>query len=317
MNYDNTLWRPAETNLWQGRQDTPPLQALFQYIDVQPTAQVPAVENGIAIVGFVCDAGVKRNLGRPGASAGPDALRKQLAKLPWSTGPIIDAGNIHCENDDLEAAQQALGEHVAYLLQQGYQPLLLGGGHEIAWGHYQGLAAAGHAPGLGIINIDAHYDLRTCAENGKGSSGTPFWQIAQARQQQQLGFDYCCIGIQASANTTALFDTAAALKVTTIPANTVMHDHVDLSTFINGCQSLYLTICLDAFAASVAPGVSAPQPLGLTPHHVLPVLRDIMASGKVVSIDIAELAPKYDIDDHTARLGAQLLWYCHHGETNV
>jgi len=45
-----------------------------------------------------------------------------------------------------------------------------------------------------------------------------------------------------------------------------------------------------------APGVSAPQPLGVLPWQILPLVRQLAASGKVVSYDIAELSPKYDID---------------------
>lgn len=59
---------------------------------------------------------------------------------------------------------------------------------------------------VGIINLDAHLDLRfaDCA-----SSGTPFRQLALECDAQQRGFHYTCIGVSRAANTQALWDEAA------------------------------------------------------------------------------------------------------------
>ena len=70
---------------------------------------------------------------------------------------------------------------------------------------------------------------------------------------------------------------------------------------------------MDVFSSSIAPGVSAPQACGLQTWHVIPLLRLIAQSGKVLSFDIAELAPPYDRDKQTASLAARLLWeYLHY-----
>ncbi len=76
---------------------------------------------------------------------------------------------------------------------------------------------------------------------------------------------------------------------------------------------IYLSVCLDVFAAAFAPGVSATQPLGLFPWHIIPLIRQLAASGKVISYDIAELSPKHDIDGITAKLAANLIFeFIHH-----
>jgi formiminoglutamase len=72
-------------------------------------------------------------------------------------------------------------------------------------------------------------------------------------------------------------------------------------------ERIYLSICLDVFASAYAPGVSAPQPFGITPIQALPILRRLAESGKVIALDIVELAPNYDPSGITAKLAASLL----------
>ena len=68
-----------------------------------------------------------------------------------------------------------------------------------------------------------------------------------------------------------------------------------------------LSVDLDVFAAGFAPGVSAPNAMGIAPDSAFRrVFRGIMASGRVRGVEIAELCPAFDIDDRTARLGAMV-----------
>jgi formiminoglutamase len=80
-----------------------------------------------------------------------------------------------------------------------------------------------------------------------------------------------------------------------------------LDDFMLSLDHIYLTICLDVLAECFAPGVSAPQPLGLSPWQTLPLLKYIIQSGKVVSLDIAELSPPLDQEQKTARLAALII----------
>jgi formiminoglutamase len=74
-----------------------------------------------------------------------------------------------------------------------------------------------------------------------------------------------------------------------------------------------MSICLDVFSAAVAPGVSASQPLGVMPWDIISFVRQLASSGKVVSCDIAELSPRYDVDHQTAKLAAILIYeFIHH-----
>ena len=64
---------------------------------------------------------------------------------------------------------------------------------------------------------------------------------------------------------------------------------------------------MDGFSSAYAPGVSAPSTLGLTPNFVYEALAFLFQSKKVISCDIAELNPDFDIDKRTADLAAKLV----------
>lgn len=305
-------YQHANPSLWQGRKDTANAERFFQKIAF-PEQQTDLIskEKKNILLGFASDAGIRRNLGRPGAKLGPDQIKTQLAKLPCATDKVFfDLGNIVCVEDELELAQNQFAQLISFCHQQGHQTIAFGGGHEIAWAHYQGLAPHYHK--LGIINFDAHFDIRPYQNGQPGTSGTPFSQIAAWCEENKRRFEYCCIGIQLMGNTPSLFQRAAELNVRYLSAEDIYEKSLAwhqafLDEFMLNLDHIYLSICLDVLAECFAPGVSAPQPLGLTPWLMLPLLKYIMQSGKVVSLDIAELSPPLDQDQKTARLAAQII----------
>lgn len=313
-------YQSPELLFWQGRKDAPKHTYFYQNIQLLDlnnslsTAKESATgENfSFALLGFCCDAGIKRNQGRIGAAKAPDAIRQSLAKLALHRQNInlYDAGNIICINDDLEAAQKELAQAVAILLQHHCTPIILGGGHEVAFGHYQGLTQQQIHADFAILNFDAHFDMRALIENSLGSSGTPFLQIALAQQKKKQPFNYYCAGIQPANNSRELFNTAKQYGVHLLKADD-MHHPQKSQTFIQQIlthQEVYVSLCLDVIASAYAPGVSAPQALGLEPWLIVQFLREIAQSGKVCSYDIAELCPALDVDERTAKLAAQFIY---------
>lgn len=302
-------YTPPKMDIWQGRKDSLANERFFQAITCLDLSQqsLPNLESSVALLGFCSDEGVKRNLGRVGAADGPDAIRKQLGGLALHRDlNLIDCGNIACIDNDLEAAQEKLGVVTDYLHQHNMPTIVLGGGHEVSYGHYLGLSS--HYDDLAIINFDAHFDLRKAA---KASSGTPFLQIAEHRAKHNLAFQYCCLGIQPRANTTSLYETADSLSVQYLTGFQIASESLSwqkafIEDFLLSTNHVYLSVCMDVFDESIAPGVSAPQPLGLSPQQVLILIDTILQSGKVVSCDIAETSPKLDKDEKTTRLAAQI-----------
>lgn len=316
---------PADPSSWEGRTDSNTDFDAFrwhqwiQLVDLRDRSFAPPTDTlGILFIGLCCDEGVRRNRGRIGAAKGPDSIRKELANLPcWFTRDVklYDAGNILCEDASLEIAQSALADLVTRTLELGLFPIVLGGGHEIALGHYRGIQnrmiQENPHPALGIINFDAHLDLRPY--EGAGSSGTMFKQIADDCSDKGLSYSYLCIGAQKYANTVALFKTAEAIGAEYILSKDLADEIPwraieSIENHIKRNDGVYVTICADVFSSAYAPGVSATQPLGLEPELVLKLLKQIFKSGKVIGFDIAEVAPRFDQDNTTANLAKVLIF---------
>ncbi|MFS4416507.1 formimidoylglutamase [Maribacter sp. 2307ULW6-5] len=310
----------AKRDWWQGR-SSGQQWCLHEKVQLPPLPyrNAPGTPKAIALVGYACDEGVRRNLGRPGAAHGPDAIRSQLAKMPNHLDretALLDLGNLSAPNGDMEAAQQNLAQVVQNILGHTHFPIVLGGGHDLAYGHLMGLKLAlGKEKKLGIINFDAHFDLRN---NGHGNhSGTPFFQFAKDCERDASGFHYLCLGIRQDANHQELFKTAETLGAQFVPQEHFnMHflEHVQLRLvqFMEDVDLLYTTIDLDGFSSAFAPGCSAASPMGFSPDIVLECLKLILASGKAVSLDIAEMNPEYDRDHQTAKLAASLVHFVLH-----
>ena len=301
---------------WKGRKSD---QQLFLHEKIEFDTIEIVAGNTIAILGYACDEGVKRNQGRVGATAGPDSIRRQLGKMPNHLDAevkLVECGNVECGNSDMEAAQSMLEQKVLQLLGQKVFPILIGGGHDIAYGHYNGISKyIGTNETIGIINFDAHFDLRS-NENGN-NSGTPFFQIAEDCKDNGSVFNYLCLGIRKNANDKTLFQTANDLGVDYIDNNGFSKEYAKsivrkLLDFIQKVDHIYVTIDLDGFSSAYAPGVSAPSPMGFRPKIVLDTLEIVIQSKKLISMDIAEMNPKYDIDDQTAKLAASLIHYMIH-----
>ena len=266
-----------------------------------------------AILGFASDAGVARNKGRKGAHDGPAALRKALANLAAPENPIsfTDLGDVEVIGDDLEDGQAALADKIGEALGSYERLVVLGGGHEIAFGSYSGLAQNYPDAKIGIINLDAHLDLRLVGENGP-SSGTPFTQI---RDLNPDGFDYLCIGLAEESNTAALLRRAGDWGVQTVFDHALIDNRHAADEAIDAIISrndiIYLTVCLDVLPHYQAPGVSAPAargvPLSVIEHLVVRTLSQCEAAAKPIPlVDFAELSPPHDRDGVTARCAALL-----------
>ncbi|MFC9835731.1 formimidoylglutamase [Rhodococcus sp. NPDC127530] len=265
------------------------------------------------LVGFSSDEGVERNKGRRGAARGPDALRGALSSMALAEPlRVYDAGTVAVTDNRLEAGQEALGAVVAATLDAGQFPLVLGGGHEVAFGTYLGLAQASvrtPARRIGVLNLDAHFDLRS---DPVPSSGTPFRQILEREHAAGTTLQYSVLGISQPSNTTALFDTARGYGVRYLLDDdcSVSDRHrvaVFVSEFLSDVDLVYLTIDLDVLPAAVAPGVSAPAAYGVPAETIQFVCDAVAASGKLAVCDVAELNPSFDVDNRTARTAARLI----------
>ena len=262
------------------------------------------------ILGFSSDAGVLRNKGRVGAAAAPAAIRAALGPLAFHLPrEVFDAGDVTVRDNALEAGQARAGLAIAEMLDAGNLTVVLGGGHETAFASYLGVAgsaAVRDGKRLGVLNLDAHFDLRDAPEP---SSGTPFLQMAHAEDAAERRLNYAVVGISEPNNTRTLFNTAERLGVKYLLDEDCTEESTRqfVAAFLDTVDVLYLTIDLDVLPAAVAPGVSAPAAFGVPLPVISAVCRQVAASGKLLHLDVAELNPKFDVDQRTARVAARLV----------
>ncbi|WP_160135951.1 formimidoylglutamase [Chryseobacterium sp. c4a] len=298
-------------NIWQGRLDGEELlfHRLFQRVKEEQNYD-NILTNEFVLHGFAVDEGVRRNKGRQGAKDAPNVIRKNMSNFPviLPNFSMLDFGNVTCEDGNLENAQNNLAKNVSKVLLKGGKSLVLGGGHEVTYAHYLGIKTAFPEQKIGIINIDAHFDNRQ-PEKGVGpSSGTGFWQIAQEAPINSLH-----IGIQRNSNTLKLFDTAHQYGMKYILSDELFFENLPsiyqrIDDLLENVDFAYLTICMDVFNASIAPGVSASAYNGIFADATfMHFYRHILKNKKLVALDVAEVNPSFDIQDRTARLAACLV----------
>lgn len=313
-------YKQAENNFWTGRKSNDHLY-LHEIVRFE-TLENPLpseCKKKIALLGYACDEGVRRNNGRVGASKAPNAIRKQLGKLPNHLAvdkQLVDLGNLSCDGENLEELQTQVIETIGALMGAGMFPLLLGGGHDLAYAHFTGLR--NNIPKektIGIINFDAHLDMRS--NEAGNNSGTPFYQIAVELKEREVPFKYFCIGIRKDANDAKIFKTAEDygtiyLERHHFSMSYLEHVQLRIMQFLEDVDLVYTTIDMDGFSSAYAPGVSAASPMGFSPDIVLESLKLILESGKLVGLDVVELNPDLDIDNATSKLAASLLHYIIH-----
>jgi formiminoglutamase len=314
----NFLQKP-QPDLWQGRNSE--MKEYWHENVILSDNQNLIIENSffkIGLLGYAVDEGISRNQGRIGAQNGPNEIKKMLGAMAYHLPhhvQVIDYGNVICLDNQLEVAHKITQAKVFDLLKTNHFPIILGGGHDLAFAHLSGIAQyldqEPTSKRIGIINLDAHFDLRPLNE-GKAHSGSPFSQWADYCHDKNVIFDYLCLGIQTAANPRSLFSKAVELgaywlEMSDFQTKNWTKIEETLENFYRNIDCIYLTIDLDGFSSAYAPGVSASSPLGFSPEIIFETIEHIVASKKLISADIVELNPLFDQDNVTAKLAARLI----------
>ncbi len=260
----------------------------------------------IVLLGFPSDEGVRRNNGRAGASLAPAAIRDALRAATIEDDPTLtqllactrDAGNVPVLGQ-MELDQKRLGQAVGSWLRLGSIPIILGGGHETAYGHFLGHVNAGQT--VAILNWDAHADVKNLAE-GMGHSGTPFRQavLHSSRACRQ----YVGAGLLEERLDPSYLEFIAAHGGKYVMCRDLSPEVVD-RLYSELHSPLMATFDMDAVDRAFAPGVSAPAAGGLEPELWLRAAFMAGRYSQTLSMDVAEINPKFDTaDGRTARLAA-------------
>ncbi len=264
----------------------------------------------IVILGCPQDEGVRRNQGRIGAAAAPEAIRKQFYKLSTFNikKNIFDLGDIAL-GSTLEETHDTQTEVVTQLLKDGKRVIILGGGNDISYADGSAMAAAfGNKNWIGV-NIDAQLDVRIAEER---NSGTPYRQLLdEGLLDPTLFYE---VGYQSHFTSPVYYDYIRSLGVHRISLEQLRsRTEADLELkeqirqkFIGHSSSLstFFGFDIDALRSADAPGTSAPSPLGLRAGEFIQLVKYAASLANTKIIEFSEVNPKYDNDDRTTKLVA-------------
>lgn len=319
-----SFWTPIHPTVWQGRDDSaesPNAKRMFQTIQRAQSFSPDHYPNHIALMGFMCDKGVELNKGRIGAANAPNAIRHAMANFADHAPkkPLVDLGNIIFQGDSLPIVQATFAQYITTCHQHELPTLVFGGGHETAYAHAKGLYDAYPNANIGIINFDAHLDIR---QSDTASSGTPFKQLYDECQRENRSFHYLCVGVSKASNTQALIDTAQELNATIIWDTECTESSINalkqrLIDFLESVDCVYLTIDLDALPFSEMFAVSAPSSLGVSTRTYLTLADTIIQSSKLKAVDLVEYNPNLDHDGLCAKTAARIAWHIYNEWANV
>lgn len=265
----------------------------------------------VVMIGFPSDEGIVINGGRAGAAEAPDQIRRWLYRLtPDAREPerfrtllrrTVDLGDLEVKGP-LERDQEALGELLTGYMKRDVVPIIYGGGHETAFGHFLGYVYAGRS--VSILNWDGHTDVRPL-KDGRAHSGSPFHQAL--RHLSGTCERYTVAGLLPYQVASGHLDFIRANDGEFIwreqVTEAVIHD------LYSGLQRpAMVSFDLDAVDQVHAPGVSAPGVGGLPVPLWLRAAYEAGRCPAVSSMDLVELNPRVDVDGRTARLGALTVW---------
>ncbi|MEX2314607.1 MAG: agmatinase, partial [Thermomicrobiales bacterium] len=258
---------------------------------------------------------------RPGTRFGPQAMRRispQASGYNPGMGvdlheslTIVDAGDITIIPSNIEKSFDQIAKAVSYVAEREVFPIVLGGDHAIGYPDVRGLAPFIDG-NIGIIHFDRHSDLSEYSLDER-MHGSPFFHAtnipnAPATNLVQIGIG----GWQGSKD---------GIRIARERSATVMTmDDVErygvariveyaLEIAWKNAKAVWISLDVDSLDPAYTPGTGTPVPGGLTPREALKMIRDIAAEG-LVGMEVVEVAPAYDVHDHTALIGVHAILEC-------
>ncbi|WP_370213557.1 agmatinase [Roseovarius sp.] len=275
-----------------------------------------AIEADVAILGAPFDFGTQW---RSGARFGPRGIREastlfsfghggaydhedDITYLPADKVRMVDLGDADIIHTDTEQSHANIEFGVRKILAAGALPVVLGGDHSINIPCIN--AFEGQEP-IHIVQIDAHLDFVDERHGVRHGHGNPMRRAAEKPYVTGLSQ----IGIRNVSSTAKEgYDDARAMGSDILSVRQFRKLGVDavLDRIPEGVR-YYVTIDIDGFDPSIAPGTGTPSHGGFLYYEVLELLDGLARRGDVVGMDLVEVAPDYDHSGSTTILAAQIL----------
>lgn len=272
----------------------------------------------IALLGLPDDTGVSLNGGRIGARLGPRAFREALARYGTAHDAVshhdlaelglYDAGDVEPAGDEIHRTHIRVTEAVDAILQAGLMPVCIGGGHDLTGAAVAALIkqVRGTNGTLGGVNIDPHLDVRE-----RVGSGMSFRRILNEGEGVVDPRLFATVGVGAFSNELRhiewLHERGSTLLLFEGDQHQLLERLIDFLDQLRAAPNLFASFDLDVLDASVAPGVSALNPMGLTPVTASLICRSLGRMSNLRYFDLMELSPPHDVQGRTARLAVHLL----------
>lgn len=310
------MTKPTPTELFFKKKDANDLRLGNKVQAIDLFTENPAPES-VLVVGYPDDEGIQINGGRIGASEGPNRIRQFFYKTTWlknfeqKNWKLLDAGDLNTDQKTLLEKHNSAETMAEKAFATGAFVFSLGGGHDYAFNDANGFLKQ-HANGKGekplVINFDAHLDVRD-DKNGI-NSGSAFYRMINRFNPDT--FDFFEVGIQNQCNSSYHLEWAKTKRAQIISLE-------DSSKFLNELKShegfrsrknIWLSLDIDAFSYSLAPGCSQSWATGLNLDVFLKSLDFLFSNHNIAGLGIYEVSPPLDIDNQTSKLAAQIMHHC-------
>ncbi|KUF11526.1 agmatinase [Pseudoponticoccus marisrubri] len=273
-----------------------------------------ALQADAAILGAPFDAGTQW---RAGARFGPRGVREASTLFSFGHAGaydheddvtylegvrLVDMGDADVVHTDTLRSHANIRAGVAAALAAGALPVVIGGDHSVNIPCIE--AFEGRAP-FHLVQIDAHLDFVDERHGVTRGHGNPMRRAAEkpwVSGMTQLGIrNVSSTAREGYADARARGSDILSVRQVRRLGVPAVADRVPAGA------PVYITIDIDAFCPSIAPGTGTPSHGGFLYYEVLELLQALVQSHEVVGIDLVEVAPDYDPTGSTAILAAQLL----------
>ena len=194
---------------------------------------------------------------------------------------------------------------------------MVGGGNDQSYPN--GASLLSNYKKVGIINIDAHFDVRPLID-GKTHSGSPFRQLLEdTRFDGSQFYEFAAQGNQCS-NEHAKYLKEKCSKIVWLKEMNSSSNCSVKSKFqqvlkdLDSNDSIFVSFDLDSVSSDFAPGVSCPATIGISSQDALDICFLAGSNPKVKLFDLSEFNPLIE-DDRTSRLVANMFYYFSMGFT--
>ena len=273
-----------------------------------------AIAGDVAILGAPFDGGTQW---RAGARFGPRAIREASTLFAFGHAGaydheddatyladvgIVDIGDADIVHTNTELSHANIEFGVRKILAAGALPVVLGGDHSI---NIPCIRAFSGEPPVHLVQIDAHLDFVDERHGVRHGHGNPMRRAAEQSHVTgltQLGIRNVSSTARDGYEAARAFgsDILSVRQVRALGTQAVLARIPDHARY-------YLSIDIDAFDPSIAPGTGTPSHGGFQYYEVLELLAGLAARGTIVGVDLVETAPDYDPAGVTSILAAQLL----------